>query len=435
MSNWQSIYDDKLVSLQDAAQQINSHDKIWAGIILSVPVLFLKTLEQRYTELENCQLYTGILTTPYDFLKPEYRPHIEHHSVFMGALERKAQKTGNITHTNFHLSNTGRLFDRIAFNVIAVEVTPPNAEGYMSLGACGGLGYKEAIKHADKVIAVVNNQQPFIGDQDNLIHVDEATWITEGHHPIAGPKAEAPGALETAIAKHVVPFVQDNSTIQIGIGSISNAVGMALKDKKGLGIHTEMFTESMMELCKAGAVTNQHKNYKPNKIVTAFTAGSQALIDFVNNNPDIEMSNVTTVVNPVEIAKNDNFVSINTCVLTDLTGQVASEGVGFTQISGTGGQVDFIRGATLSKGGISILVLASTHQGKNGVESTIRTALPLGTAVTTLRNDVMIIATEHGAADLRGLNVPERVEALIAIAHPDFRNELRKDAIDVGLLS
>ena len=374
------------------------------------------------------------MTCPYDSLSPEYRPHIEHHSLFMGPLERKMQKLGNITHTNFHFSNIGKLFDHIQHTVVAVEMTPPNAEGYMSLGACGGVGNRSALKHAKTVIAVVNDQQPFIGDKQNLVHVDEVTWLTEGHHPVAGPKAEAPSELEMAIAEHVVPFVNDNDTIQIGIGTISNAMGMALKNKKGLGIHTEMFTESMMELCKAGVITGEHKNHKPNKIVTAFAAGSQDLIDYVNNSPDIEMGDVNTVVNPVEIAKNDNFVSINTCIMADLTGQVASEGVGFNQISGSGGQVDFIRGANMSNGGVSILVLSSTHEGKNGTESTIRTALPLGTAVTTPRNDVMIIATEHGAADLRGLNVPERVEALIAIAHPDFREELRQEAIKVGFI-
>lgn len=433
MALWQQSYESKQISLADSTKLIKSEDKVWAGGLLGTPVLFLLELEKRAEEVNNCELYTGLITHPYGFLKPEFRRSFKHMSLFMGPLERKLQKTGNVETINFHFSHFPQLFSRIRPNVVAIEMTPPNEDGFMSMGACGGVGNMEAMKYADTIIAVINKEQPFIAGDDNLVHVDEVTHITEGHHPIAGPKGGEPSDLEKIIASHVVPYVKDGMTIQIGIGTISNAMGMALKGHKGLGIHTEMFTESMMELCKAGAVSGGNKNYKPNKIVTAFTAGSQDLIDYVHNNPEIEMGNVSTVVNPYEIAKNDNFVSLNTCIMADLTGQVASEGVGFNQISGSGGQVDFIRGAQMSKGGISILCLASTHKGKDGLESTIRTALPAGTPVTTPRNDVQIIATEYGSADLRGLSVPQRVEALINIAHPDFRNALRDEATTAGL--
>ncbi|MGF1735594.1 acetyl-CoA hydrolase/transferase family protein [Photobacterium satsumensis] len=433
MALWQQSYESKQISLADSTKLIKSEDKVWAGGLLGTPVLFLLELEKRAEEVNNCELYTGLITHPYGFLKPEFRRSFKHMSLFMGPLERKLQKTGNVETINFHFSHFPQLFSRIRPNVVAIEMTPPNEDGFMSMGACGGVGNMEAMKYADTIIAVINKEQPFIAGDDNLVHVDEVTHITEGHHPIAGPKGGEPSDLEKTIASHVVPYVKDGMTIQIGIGTISNAMGMALKGHKGLGIHTEMFTESMMELCKAGAVSGGNKNYKPNKIVTAFTAGSQDLIDYVHNNPEIEMGNVSTVVNPYEIAKNDNFVSLNTCIMADLTGQVASEGVGFNQISGSGGQVDFIRGAQMSKGGISILCLASTHKGKDGLESTIRTALPAGTPVTTPRNDVQIIATEYGSADLRGLSVPQRVEALINIAHPDFRNALRDEATTAGL--
>lgn len=433
MALWQQSYESKQISLADSTKLIKSEDKVWAGGLLGTPVLFLLELEKRAEEVNNCELYTGLITHPYGFLKPEFRRSFKHMSLFMGPLERKLQKTGNVETINFHFSHFPQLFSRIRPNVVAIEMTPPNEDGFMSMGACGGVGNMEAMKYADTIIAVINKEQPFIAGDDNLVHVDEVTHITEGHHPLAGPKGGEPSDLEKTIASHVVPYVKDGMTIQIGIGTISNAMGMALKGHKGLGIHTEMFTESMMELCKAGAVSGGNKNYKPNKIVTAFTAGSQDLIDYVHNNPEIEMGNVSTVVNPYEIAKNDNFVSLNTCIMADLTGQVASEGVGFNQISGSGGQVDFIRGAQMSKGGISILCLASTHKGKDGLESTIRTALPAGTPVTTPRNDVQIIATEYGSADLRGLSVPQRVEALINIAHPDFRNALRDEATTAGL--
>lgn len=433
MTTWQNSYESKTVSLTDATKLVKSEDKVWAGGLLGTPVLFLLELEKRANEVKNCELYTGLITHPYGFLKPEYRSSFKHMSLFMGPLERKIQKTGNVETINFHFSHFPQLFKQIQPNVMAVEMTPPNEDGYMSMGACGGVGNNEAMKYADTIIAVINKQQPYIAGEDNLIHVDQVTHITEGHHPVAGPKGGEPSELENTIASHVVPYVKDGMTIQIGIGTISNAMGMALKGHQDLGIHTEMFTESMMELCKAGAVSGDKKNYKPNKIITAFTAGSQDLIDYVHNNPEIEMGNVSTVVNPYEIAKNDNFVSLNTCIMADLTGQVASEGVGFNQISGSGGQVDFIRGAQMSNGGISILCLASMHKGPDGLASTIRVALPAGTPVTTPRNDVQIIVTEYGSADLRGLSVPQRVEALIQIAHPDFRDGLRTEAISVGL--
>lgn len=321
-------------------------------------------------------------------------------------------------------------------NVSVIEVTPPNAAGYVSLGACGGVGNKYALASSELVIGVINEYQPFISNDDNLVHVDDFDFFTIGSHRIAGPKPEQPGQIEKDIASHVLPLIPNGSTIQIGIGTISNALGMGLIHHKDLGIHTEMFTESMMELCKLGVINGSQKNYKPNKIVAAFAAGSQELIDFVDGNDNIEIGDVCVVNDPVEIAKNDNFVSINTCIMVDLTGQVASEGIGHQQISGSGGQVDFVRGARMSNNGLSIIALASTHKDKKSgiIDSTIKLALPEGTPITTLRNDVQIIVTEYGYADLRGLTTNARAQELIKIAHPDFRNKLIEHAKAVGLL-
>lgn len=433
MTRWQEDYSEKLISMADAASKIKSGNKIWAGGYLSVPVLFLQELEKTALSLQGTELYSGLLTYPYAFLQPEYRGHLTYRSFFMGPLEKKFQHNGNVEIIAYHLSNTGKILDQVGCNVMVIEVTPPNKEGFVSMGACGGVGNKHLLPNVDLVIGVVNKEQPFIGNADNLIHIDDLSFITEGHHCIAGPKAAAPSDLEISIAEHVLPYIQDGATIQIGIGTISNALGRGLKGHKHLGIHTEMFTESMLDLCKSGAVDGSKKNYKPNKVVAAFTAGSQELIDFVGNNENIEISDVGVVNNPNEIAKNDNFVSINTCIMVDLTGQVASEGVGHKQISGSGGQVDFVRGASLSKGGLSIIALASTYSGPNGVESTVRTALPAGTPITTLRNDVQLIATEYGVADLRGLTTVQRAAALIDIAHPDFRQGLTEEAQACGL--
>ncbi|HFD0647975.1 acetyl-CoA hydrolase/transferase family protein [Vibrio parahaemolyticus] len=428
--------DMKIITLEDAASKINSGDRVWAGGYLSVPVCFLHELGKRACDLENTTLYSGLLTYPYEFLKPEYLGHLNYNSLFMGPLEKKFQHGGNAKIVPYHLSNADEVLIQANCNVSVIEVTPPNAAGYVSLGACGGVGNKYALASSELVIGVINEYQPFISNDDNLVHVDDFDFFTIGSHRIAGPKPEQPGQIEKDIASHVLPLIPNGSTIQIGIGTISNALGMGLIHHKDLGIHTEMFTESMMELCKLGVINGSQKNYKPNKIVAAFAAGSQELIDFVDGNDNIEIGDVCVVNDPVEIAKNDNFVSINTCIMVDLTGQVASEGIGHQQISGSGGQVDFVRGARMSNNGLSIIALASTHKDKKSgiIDSTIKLALPEGTPITTLRNDVQIIVTEYGYADLRGLTTNARAQELIKIAHPDFRNKLIEHAKAVGLL-
>jgi 4-hydroxybutyrate CoA-transferase len=434
MNNWQAHYKDKLISMESAVGKLKSGDKIWVGGFLSNPVLFLKELDKHLTQFEGCELYSGLMTAPYEFLKPQYKGNFRHLSLFMGPLERKCQNGGNVEVVNFHFSNFQQVFSKLQPNTVVIEVTPPNEEGYVSLGACGGVGNKEALKYANKVLFVVNEHQPFIDGPNNLVHLDNIDFLVEGHHPIAMPKAGEPSELEAEIAKHVTPYIKDGMTIQIGIGTISNAMGMALRDYKNLGIHTEMFTESLLNLCEAGAVTGTNKNYKTNKIVTAFAGGPQELMDFLHNNPNVEMGEIHEVVNPVEVAKNDNFASINTCIMVDLVGQVASEGVGFAQISGSGGQLDFVRAAGMAKGGVSILALAATRETEQGPESNIRISLPTGTPITTPRNDTQVVATEYGSADLRGLSTSDRAKALIDIAHPDFRESLRAEAIALGLV-
>jgi acyl-CoA hydrolase len=434
MASWQEVHQNKLISLEEAVQKLRPKCKVWVGGISSNPVLFLKTLDKHLTEFEGCELYSGLMTSPYEFLKPQYRKNFHHYSLFMGPVERATQNGGNVEVINFQFSNFDKVIDTIQPNTIVIEATPPNADGYMSMGSCGGVANKSVMKYADQVIFVINDAQPFISNEENLVHIDDVDFITEGHHPIAAPKAGEPNELEKQIASHVIPFVPNNSTVQIGIGSLPNAVGMGLRNHTGLGIHTEMFTECLMELCKAGAVTGEHKTYKPNKLVAAFAAGPQELLDFLANNPDFEMGNMAEVVDCRTVEKHDNFISINTCVMVDLVGQVASEGVGFSQISGSGGQLDFVRGAGMSKNGVSVLALAATRKGKDGLESNIRLSLPVGTPVTTPRNDTQVIATEFGSADLRGLSTSDRAKALISIAHPDFRESLMAEAVQNGIV-
>lgn len=430
----QDIYQQKIISASSAVDRLQNGNKIWAGGLLNIPVEFLSVVDERLEEFQGLELYSGLLTKPFKFLDKKYQPNLSYRSFFLGPIEKRAMKGGNLDFFLYHLGNLNKTLSHVDFDFTVIEVSPMNAEGYFSLGPVGGVGTPDILPRSKTVIVVVNKHQPFIGNKENLLHIDDVDFIMESHHSIAAPDSKAPSEAEQKIAQHILPFIKDGSTIQIGIGSLSNAVGFGLKNHKNLGIHTEMFTESMMELCLSGAVNGSQKNYYPNKIITAFAAGSQKLLDYVHHNDNIEIHDVEKVNDMLEIAKNDNFVSINTCIMTDFTGQVASEGVGHQQISGSGGQVDYVRGATLSKGGLSIIALSSTYKGPNGIESTILSELPCGTPVTTLRNDVQIIVTEYGAADLRGLTIHERIEKLIDIAHPDFREALHNQALACGQL-
>jgi 4-hydroxybutyrate CoA-transferase len=302
------------------------------------------------------------------------------------------------------------------------------------MGPCGGVGCLAALEIAEKVILSVNESLPYVRGERNRIHVDQATHITRTDTALAAPPAAAPTETEKEIAARILPYVQDGDTLQIGIGGIPNALAYGLDSKKDLGIHTEMLTDSIVHLAKQGVVTGRCKNFHPGKIVFSFASGSQELLDFTNENDDLLILPVEEVVSTSEAARNDNFCAINTCIMVDLTGQVASESVGLTQISGTGGQLDLIRGAKLSKGGRAFVALTSTRDSKDGLVSNIRLTLPPGTAVTTPRSDAQYIVTEYGVADMRQRSLEERARSLIEIAHPDFRKGLMGEAQSVGVI-
>ena len=262
---------------------------------------------------------------------------------------------------------------------------------------------------------------PYIGG-DNLIHLSKLDCIVEADYPlytIAPPRITE---VEEAIGRNCATLIEDGATLQLGIGAIPDAVLLFLKDKKNLGIHSEMFSDGVLELVKNGVINGKAKTLHPNKMVATFLMGTQALYDFVNHNPDVEMYPSDYVNDPRVIAQNDRMISINSCLSVDLAGQVSSESIGLQQISGTGGQVDYVRGSMWSRGGKSIMAMPSTA--KNGTTSRIVATLTEGTTVTTSRNDVDYVVTEYGVARLRGKSLRERAKALIKIAHPDFREEL-----------
>lgn len=354
---------------------------------------------------------------------PEMEGHLHHITNFIGGNMRQAMKEGRVDFFPGYFSEVpslmapGELLDP---DVALIQVSYPNEEGYCSYGVSCDYT-KPAAQNAKIVIAEMNRQMPFVGG-DNLIHISKINYIVKADYPLHTIAPTEIKEVEEAIGKNCAQLVKDGDTLQLGIGAIPDAVLLFLKDKKDLGIHSEMVSDGILELVNAGVINGSRKQINPGKIVATFLMGTQALYDFVNGNDSVEMYPVDYVNDPFVIAQNDNVVSINSCVEVDLMGQVVSESIGLRQISGPGGQVDFVRGAARSKGGRSIIAMPSTAS--RGASSRIVPLIAEGAAVTTPRNDVDYIVTEYGIAKLKGKTLRERAKALIAIAHPQFRAEL-----------
>lgn len=433
--SWKEIYDNKLVSVETAANAINSGDKAWIAGVTDTPMDILNALCKRYKELDDVHIYSGILMKPFEFLKGEYKGHINYHTEFLGPVERKFMSQGNIDATSLHFSNfSWAMENNIKPNVLMVSCTPPDKNGYMNFGMLGAMVNHAVLKTADKVIVQINKNMPYIYGERNFMHVSQADYICEADYDL--PVLPNPPISETdkKIAQNIADFIKDGDTLQIGIGSVGNAVAYCLDDKKDLGVHSEMLVDSLVHLAKKGIVTGARKNINNGKIVFGFAAGSQELHKFVDHNPICHIRPFEYTNNVLNIAANDNMVSINSAISIDLTGQVCSESIGHRQFSSTGGQVDFVRGATMSNGGRSFIAIPSTTETKNGLVSKITATLLPGSIVSTPRADVQYIATEFGVANLFNKSIPERVDEIIAISHPEFREQLKKEAKDLGII-
>ena len=315
------------------------------------------------------------------------------------------------------------------FLVFWGAVTPMQEKsGYFNLGISNVYEH-DVIEMADMVVLEVNPHVPHMHGETQ-VHINQVDLITEYENPLPTIPIPQPSEVEEQIAGHIAGLVNDGACLQIGIGGIPNAVAKLLKTKNDLGIHTEMFTESMIELFNEGVITNLKKNFWPGKIVCTFAMGSQDMYDWIDDNPGVLVLKGRYVNDPYVIAQNDNMVSINTAISVDMTGQVCSESLGSVQYSGTGGQLDTHRGAIMSKGGTGIIALRSTA--KKGTVSTITPALAQGSIISVPRHDIDTVVTEYGVAKLRGRTVSARANALINIAHPDFREELRAEARKLG---
>ena len=425
--DWREEYQSKLCTAADAARRIKSGDSIFTAGFSAMPFDFTEALAERKDELRNVEYYGCLSPYLFKIFDGDFKGHINYSTIFSGGYERFKAAEGNINQMSVHLAECDRFVEeRVKPDVMAVNVSPPDKHGWMTYGPCGGMALHKAKEISKSVIVTVQKSQPKVPGEFNIIHVREVDAIIETDVPIPNLPSTEPTDVENAIASHVVPLVEDGSTIQIGIGGIPGAVALNLSEKKDLGIHTEMLTDAMFHLVQAGAVTGVRKNLHPGRIVYGFAAGSTELLEFLDDNPVCIIRPLSEAIDAHLCGLNDSFISINTCLLVSITGQVAAEAAGWSQISGTGGQLDLVRAARNSKGGKSFIVLASTRTLKSGERiSAISLGLPPGTPVTTPRTDVEYVATEYGVVNLRYMSNTERASALISIAHPDFREALR----------
>lgn len=430
--NRQNLYQRKVTDPETAVSVIQSGSRVYLGGGAGVPITLINALTNRAPELHNVEL-THILTfaeAPY--ADPKFQENIRVNALFIGPNVRQAVHDGRADFTPIFLSEIPDLFrDGIMpIDVALIAVSPPDEHGFCSFGVEVGTT-KPAAESARIVIAEVNRQMPrTLGD--SFIHVSRLNHIVEVDYPIpiAPQGGSSPQHLE--IGRHIAQLIPDGATIQMGIGNIPDAVLQCLNDHKDLGIHTELFSDGVIDLVERGVITCSRKTFHPGKIIAGFLFGTQALYDFVDNNPLIELHPTDYVNDPFNIARNEKMVAINSAVQIDLTGQVCADSIGNRFYSGVGGQVDFVRGAARAKGGLPIIACLSTAQG--GKVSRISPSLYEGAGVSTSRNDVHVVATEHGIAWLHGKTVRQRAEALIKIAAPQFREELHSAACELGYL-
>lgn len=419
--NWKSIYKERLTTAEQAVKKIKSGDRVSVGHAAGEPTHIINAMVANKEAYRNVEIIHMLAMGKSEYAQPGMEPHFRHIAQYVGGSTRNTIKAGHGDYIPCFFSHIPDQFDEVKpLDVAIVNVSPPDEHGWCSFGV--SVDYtKHSTETAKLVIAQVNAHVPrTLGDC--FIHVSDIDVIVEHNAPLIQLPLPEITDVEKAIGKHCASLINDGDCLQLGIGSLPDAVLLFLKHKKDLGIHSEMFSDGVVELFEAGVINNKRKTLHRNKMVATFLIGTQRLYDFVNNNPCVEMHPSTYVNDPAVIAKNDNLVSVNSCVEIDLMGQVCADMVGTTQISGVGGQVDFVRGASMSKGGRSIIAMPSTAAG--GKISKIVPLLTQGACVTTSRNDVEYVITEYGIANLRYRTVRERARQLINIAHPKFRPEL-----------
>ncbi len=420
--SWREAYRTKIVTPREALRAVESGSRVYIHPGCAEPETLVEALIERAPAVRNVEIVHLLTLGRADYIAPEMAGHFRHNAMFIGANVREAVNDGRADYTPIYLSEIEGLFEsgQMPLDVALIQVSPPDDHGFCSFGV-GVDTTLTAAKTARTVIAQVNDQMPRTFG-DSFIHVSHLNAVVEVSRPLSELPHEPITDLHRAIACNVAGLIEDGDTLQLGIGGIPDAVLLELTGRHDLGIHTEMISDNAIPLIESGVINGRRKSLHPRKIVLGFVMGSKRLFDFVHDNPIFEFRTISYTNNPFVIAQNDRMVAVNSTLQMDITGQVCSDSIGQYFYSGFGGQVDFIRGARHSKGGKPIIAMPSTA--KNGTISRIVPVLTPGSGVVASRASIHYVATEFGVAYLHGRSIRQRAEALIQIAHPNFREPL-----------
>ena len=439
--NFINEYNQKKVSADEAVKLIQSGDWVDYGFCVATVDALDKALARRTDELTNVNLRGAILPKmPAVFEREDAGEHFTWNSWHFSGVERQLAARGLAYYASISYSELPRYYKDIdtPSRIVMLQTTPMDENGYFNFGPSAS-HLAAACERAEYVIVEVNQNMPYcMGGADAGIHISKVDYIVEGNNPpICALKAyPTPSEVDTAIAKQIVTQIPNGACLQLGIGAMPNTVGslIAQSDLKDLGVHTEIYSDGFVDIAKAGKITGKYKNLDPYRQTFVFAMGTKKVYDYIHNNPEMLSASVDYVNNVRTIAAQDNFISINNCVDIDLFGQISSESSGCKQITGAGGQLDFVLGSYLSNGGKSFICCSSTFTDKNGnLHSRIRPTLSPGSIVTATRACAQYLVTEYGMVNVKGLSSWQRAEAIISIAHPNFREELIKEAEKMGI--
>jgi 4-hydroxybutyrate CoA-transferase len=420
VNDWRVIYNTRLKSAVEAISVIQSSQKVFLAPFCNEPQTLVEELVQQKKRLQDVFLYNVIIGSPCLYADPTCHSHFKIRTFLGTASLKSAYQNDACDYLPVNLSGIPNFIEQERMDIALIQVSPPNAEGYCNLGLSVDV-VQTLLKRSNVVIAQVNKELPLTYGE-TLVHVSEINYFVVSHRPLLTIPSGKPSELEMKVGSNVAELIPDYATVQVGLGKIADSVLLSLKAKKGLGIHSGSITDPVTELMDLGVITNERKEINQYKTVCTTITGTEALYNYTHENQNIELYPTTYTHNPAVIAKLSNFHSVNSALEVDLTGQINAEQVGAHPVAGVGGQMDFIHGARLSKGGKAIIALPSTA--KKGTESRIKVKIPF---VTSVKSEIDYVVTEYGIASLFGKTLKERARELIAIAHPDFREELKAE--------